>query len=97
MQAQTYYIIAAVIMLGLIPLVPKMMNFRILVLRKLHLNWLANLHENHFRDCRKDYPGRDGCPAFASGRRRHPIAGVAHSLGLVEQPRFQAGYPTAPA
>lgn len=49
MQAQTYYIIAAVIMLGLIPLVPKMMNFRILVFRKLHLNWLANLHENHFR------------------------------------------------
>ena len=49
MQAQTYYIIAAVIMLGLIPLVPKMMNFRILVFRKLHLNWLANLHENHFK------------------------------------------------
>ena len=49
MQAQTYYIIGAVIMFGLIPLVPKMMNFRIFVFRKLHWNWLADLHEKHFK------------------------------------------------
>lgn len=49
MQAQTYYLIGALIMLVLIPLVPKMMRFRILVFRKLHWMWLADMHEKYFK------------------------------------------------
>jgi hypothetical protein len=37
----------AVIMGLLIPLVPRMIQVRIAVLRKLHLNWLADFHERH--------------------------------------------------
>ena len=43
------YIGLAVLMVGLIPLVPKMMRLRIRFFRFLRWNWLANLHEKHFR------------------------------------------------
>jgi hypothetical protein len=48
MEKQVYYLIIAGIITAMIPLVPQIIKFRILVLRKLHINWLANSHETHF-------------------------------------------------
>ena len=42
------YIGLAVIIVGLIPIVPKMMTLRIKFFRFLHWNWLANLHEKYY-------------------------------------------------
>jgi len=41
-----YYLLAA-LMGVLVPLVPRMLQLRILVLRKLHFTWLAEFHERH--------------------------------------------------
>ena len=48
MTAQTLYLIGGLIIFGLIPLVPKMMNLRILILKKIHLIWLAEKHEQYY-------------------------------------------------
>ncbi len=49
MDTNILLIIVAVIIVALIPIVPNMIKLRIWVLRKLHLKWFADLHENHFR------------------------------------------------
>ena len=41
-----FYLLAA-LMGALVPLVPRMLQLRILVLRKLHLKWFAEFHERH--------------------------------------------------
>lgn len=48
MPEHVLFFIAAAVLLALIPLVPSMMRLRIAVLRWLHWNWLAQLHERHF-------------------------------------------------
>lgn len=47
-QNQWYLIAVAAILVILQPLVPRMIAFRILVLKKLHLNWMVGIHERHF-------------------------------------------------
>jgi hypothetical protein len=48
MTESTIFIISGVVFLALIPLVPKMVRFRIAVLRWLHWNWFAELFERNF-------------------------------------------------
>ena len=48
MPEQVLFFIAAAVFLALIPLAPSMMRLRIAVLRWLHWNWLAQLHERPF-------------------------------------------------
>lgn len=38
----------AAIMVGIIPLMPKMVKLRIFILRKLRFRWLADWHQKHF-------------------------------------------------
>ena len=45
----TIVFIIALLTVALIPLAPKLLRVRIRFLRWLHLDWFANLHENHFR------------------------------------------------
>ena len=40
--------IFAIVVLILIPFAPQLMRLRIRMLRRLHLNWAANLLESHF-------------------------------------------------
>jgi hypothetical protein len=47
-KSYIYYGLAA-LMGVLVPLVPRMLQLRILVLRKLHLNWFAEFHERHMQ------------------------------------------------
>lgn len=47
MTEQAWYVILAALIAATIPLVPKMVKLRIAVLRKLHLNALANWHEKY--------------------------------------------------
>jgi len=47
MSESVYFIIFAVILLGLIPIVPKMVAFRARVLRYFRWNRLANWHERN--------------------------------------------------
>lgn len=49
METQAYYllIVAAIVGVGFF-FVPQLLQLRILVLRKLNLNWFADLHANHF-------------------------------------------------
>ena len=48
MELRLFYIVIAAILFVLIPIVPKMIRFRIAVLRKLKWNGLANFHEKYF-------------------------------------------------
>jgi hypothetical protein len=48
MNEEIYYLILAALMLALIPIVPQMIRLRIAVLRVLHWNWLADVHEKDF-------------------------------------------------
>ena len=48
MELRLFLLLIAVIMIVLIPLVPRMISFRIWVLRKLKWNGLANFHEKNF-------------------------------------------------
>lgn len=45
---QAFLIIAVLIMIALLPFTPRILNLRIAVLRKLHLNWFAGLNERQF-------------------------------------------------
>ena len=47
MTQDTALIIVAIILFALIPLVPKMVNLRIKVLRWFKWNWLADWHERN--------------------------------------------------
>ncbi|MDH3892717.1 MAG: hypothetical protein OEV49_16770 [candidate division Zixibacteria bacterium] len=49
MKEQTVMLIVTAITAVLIPIAPKMLKFRILVLKKLHLIWLADFHERNFK------------------------------------------------
>lgn len=48
MELRLFLVVIAVIMIILIPLAPRMIRFRILVLRMLKWNGLANFHEKYF-------------------------------------------------
>lgn len=48
MELRLFLIVIAVIMIILIPLAPRMIRFRILVLRMLKWNGLANFHDKYF-------------------------------------------------
>ena len=41
--------IFAIVVLILIPFAPQLFRLRIRILRRLHLNWAANLLESHFQ------------------------------------------------
>lgn len=47
MTKPTLHIVVVVILLGLVPLVPKMIALRTRVLHALHLNRLANWHDRN--------------------------------------------------
>ena len=49
MDKSIVLVILAIITAALIPIAPKLLCFRIKVLRFLRLNWLANLHEKYFK------------------------------------------------
>ena len=49
MNEQTVLLIVTAITAALIPLAPKMLRLRILVLKKVHLVWLASFHERNFK------------------------------------------------
>ena len=49
MSEQTLFLIFAVAILAMIPIVPKMVTFRIKVLRFLRLAGFADWHERNFR------------------------------------------------
>jgi hypothetical protein len=48
MSEQVVYIMLASLMIALIPLVPKMLELRIAVLKWIRWNSMANLHVTHF-------------------------------------------------
>lgn len=48
MEVRLFFLLIAVILTVLILLLPRMVRFRIKVLRKLKWNGLANFHENYF-------------------------------------------------
>ena len=48
MEAKIFFILLGIIMLALIPLVPRLLRFRIRILERLRLEWLAGFHERHF-------------------------------------------------
>lgn len=49
MTEQTLLLIVAAVTAIQIPIAPKMLRLRVFVLRKVHLNWLANFHEKNSR------------------------------------------------
>ena len=48
MSQNILFFMMAALFLCLIPLVPRLLNLRIRVLRFIHWNWLAELHERFF-------------------------------------------------
>lgn len=44
-----WLLVIAIVLLILIPFMPKLLRLRIRVLRWFHWNWAANLLENHFQ------------------------------------------------
>ncbi len=49
MEERMYYAIIAALIIILLPIVPKMVQVRIAVLRWLRWNWLADAHERGFK------------------------------------------------
>ena len=47
MDKQFWFLVVAAVLLALLPLVPKMVAFRIKVLDFLHLSWLADWHQRY--------------------------------------------------